>query len=162
MTNRPVGFTRCAGLVVEQLGRDRGLHDLTADGGGEIVGIDLGVVLGADEDGVDPPRATIGVVLDRDLALAVGPEERQRAVLADLGQAPSDTVRERDRSRHQLVGLVCWRSRTSFPGRRRRLVVAALRASSAWSTPRAMSGDWPLIAVSVPQVSQSKPRRLSL
>ena len=48
----------------------------------------------------------VGVVLDRDLALAVGPEERQRAVAAHLGQAARDAVRERDRQRHQLIRLV--------------------------------------------------------
>ncbi len=55
---------------------------------------------------MDATRPAIGVVLDRDLALAVRTQERQRPVPADLGQAARDAVGEHDRGRHHLVGLV--------------------------------------------------------
>ena len=57
--------------------------------------------------GVDAPGLSVVVVLHRDLALAVGPQERQRPGLAPhLGQATGHAVREEDRHRHQLVRLV--------------------------------------------------------
>src|SRR5206468_11554126 len=40
------------------------------------------------------------------LALAVGAEPGDRAVLAQLGDPVDDPVRQRDRHRHQLGGLV--------------------------------------------------------
>ena len=48
----------------------------------------------------------VAVVLDGDLGLAVGPQVRDRAVLADLGQPLGQPVRQRDRQRHQLGRVV--------------------------------------------------------
>ena len=67
-------------------------------------GADIGVVLGGDDDGADALRDA-ALVLDRDLGLAVGPEVRQLAGLADLGQPAGHPVGQRDRQRHQLGGL---------------------------------------------------------
>jgi hypothetical protein len=63
-------------------------------------------MLGGDEHGVHAAWPPIGVVLDRDLALPVRAQVRQRPIPAHLGQAPRDTVREHDRHRHQLVRFV--------------------------------------------------------
>ena len=105
---------------IEQLRRDRDLHHLLAHGRRQVGQVDLGIVLGADQHRVDPPRPAVGVVLDRDLALAVGTKEGKRAVLSRLRQPARDAVRQHDRHRHQLGRLVASRSRTSSPGRRRR------------------------------------------
>ena len=72
---------------------------------GDLLLVDLGRVLGRDDDGVDARRHA-EAVLDGHLALAVGAQPRQRAVLADLGQAPGQAVRQRDGQRHQLGRLV--------------------------------------------------------
>ena len=48
----------------------------------------------------------VAVVLDGDLGLAVGAQVGHVAVLADLGQPLGEPVRERDRQRHQLGGVV--------------------------------------------------------
>ena len=62
------------------------------------------MVLRREHDGLDRLRPVV-LVLESDLALRVGPQPRQRAVLADLGLAPDEAVCERDRRRHQDVGL---------------------------------------------------------
>ena len=46
------------------------------------------------------------VVLDGDLGLAVGTQVGQRAVLAHLGEPLGEPVRDGDRQRHQLGGVV--------------------------------------------------------
>ena len=52
-------------------------------------------------------RIGVGAVeLDRDLALAVGPQPIDFVLAASFGQAIDDAVGERDRQRHQLVGVV--------------------------------------------------------
>ena len=57
---------------------------------------------------LDGPLATVRVdlVADRDLRLAVGPQVRQLARLAHLGEALADLVREHDRKGHELLRLV--------------------------------------------------------
>lgn len=49
---------------------------------------------------------TLLLVLDGDLGLAVGPQPRHGAVLADLGQLVAELGGEHVRERHQLGGLV--------------------------------------------------------
>ena len=63
-------------------------------------------VLGGDDDGVEPDRAVVAVVLDGDLGLAVGAQVGHVAVLADRGEPLGEPVGERDRQRHQLGGVV--------------------------------------------------------
>ncbi len=89
--------------VVEVGGQDRRDHVLP-----EVVRDQrLGAltVLGGDQHLLDLDRLAVAVA-DRDLGLAVRAQIVQRAVLADLGQALGQPVRERDRERHQLLGLV--------------------------------------------------------
>ena len=62
-------------------------------------------VLGRDEHGVEANGHTV-FVLDRNLGLAVGTEEVDDALLADLREPLGHAVREPDRHRHQRVGLV--------------------------------------------------------
>ena len=50
--------------------------------------------------------AVLVVVLDGDLGLAVGTQVVERAVLAHLGQPLGEPVRDGDRQRHQLGGVV--------------------------------------------------------
>ena len=71
------------------LGRDDELFDIRGEQG---VDVDVGRVLAAHHDRVQPGRPPVDV-LDGDLGLPVG-------------KAPGQPVRERDRQRHQLRGLV--------------------------------------------------------
>ena len=48
----------------------------------------------------------VDLVAHRHLGLAVGAQVVERAVLAHLGEPAREPVREHDRQRHQLVGLV--------------------------------------------------------
>ena len=66
--------------------------------------VDAVRVLGRDDDGVEPDRA-VAVVLDGDLGLAVRAQVVQGAGLADLGQAPGQPVRQRDRQGHEFRGI---------------------------------------------------------
>ena len=87
--------------------------------------------------------------------LPSGPEVRQLAGLADLGEPARHAVRERDRQRHQLRRLAA-----GEPEHHPLVAGAELdaraprptRTSSAASTPIAMSGDCSLTDTSVPQV----------
>ena len=106
MTKRPVGLISsvAAQLVgVVHVGRqDRHDHVLP-----EVVRDQhLGAlaVLGGDQHALDRHRQAVAVA-DGDLGLAVGPQVVQRVVLADLRQALREPVRERDRERHELLGL---------------------------------------------------------
>ena len=95
-----------ARAAVEQVGRDRRPRRRARALRPRGRQLDLGIVLGADEDGMDAGRPAIGVVLDGDLALSVGTQERQGSVLSHLRQPARDSVSENDRHRHELVGLV--------------------------------------------------------
>ncbi|GAA2990731.1 hypothetical protein GCM10020227_69480 [Streptomyces flavovirens] len=82
------------------------LDDELADvGREERVQVDVGRVLRGDDDRVQAERL-VAVVLDGDLGLAVGPQVGDGAVLADLGEAAREPVRQVDRQRHQLGRLV--------------------------------------------------------
>ena len=66
---------------------------------------DPGIVLRRDDHGIDADRR-IAVVFDGHLALGVGPQPGNRAVLPQIGDAVDDPVGQRDRQRHQLGGIV--------------------------------------------------------
>ena len=63
------------------------------------------VVLRAHHDGVHALGLVV-FVLDGDLGLAVGAQPLQRAVLADVRKPKRQLVRQVDRERHELLGLV--------------------------------------------------------
>ena len=65
----------------------------------------VGGVLGRDDDVGDADRLVV-LVDHRDLRLGVGTQPRHGAALADAGQLAAEAVREHDRRRHQLGGLV--------------------------------------------------------
>ena len=107
MTNVPGGVDQHPVALGGQV--EVGEHvvdDVLLDVGLERGVLDVGVVLGREHDGVDAQRAVVLVVLDGDLGLAVGTQVAERAVLADLGEALREPLRDRDRERHQLRGVV--------------------------------------------------------
>ena len=63
------------------------------------------IVLGGNHHGIDALGLAVHV-LDADLALAVRTQVVQRARAADLAQLLTQLVRQHDRQRHQLFGLV--------------------------------------------------------
>ena len=63
------------------------------------------LVLRGDQQLLDLDRAPVAVA-HRDLRLAVRPQVRHDLGLAHVGQPVRELVRQRDRQRHQLVGLV--------------------------------------------------------
>ena len=87
-----------------RLGGDDGLDHLLEDVLAHGLDRHEAAVLGGDDDGVDPD-GLVALVLDRDLALAVGPEVVDEALAADLRQAAGQLVRQHDRQRHQLGRL---------------------------------------------------------
>ena len=78
------------------------LDHVAADG----LKLDLGGVLGGDNDGVNADGAALLVVLDRDLALSVGAEVIDKALLSDLGKAHCELVSKGDGQRHKLRRFV--------------------------------------------------------
>ena len=62
-------------------------------------------MLRADHDRVDP-HGPVAVVFDRDLALAVGPQPIDLALLPHARQPVENAVGQGDRQRHQLGRLV--------------------------------------------------------
>ena len=105
-SNAPVGFTSSSVVVVGELRRKHRLDDVVVEVGLEQrLEIEPGLVLRGDQHGAQLGRAPV-LVVERDLRLAVGAQVRQHAGLAHLGQALRQTVRQPDRQRHQVVGLV--------------------------------------------------------
>ena len=81
-------------------------HDVLLDVGLEQrVEVDVVGVLAGDDDGVEAGGLAVDV-LDGDLGLAVGAQVGDGAVLAHLGELLGQPVRQPDRQRHQLGGLV--------------------------------------------------------
>ena len=89
----------------ELLGQQRLDHVLDQRRLERSVDAEAGLVLGGDQHVAEPFRDAI-LVLDRHLRLAVRADERQRAVPPDLGQALRETVREPDRHRHEVGGVI--------------------------------------------------------
>ena len=96
---------------VAVLGVEHGLDDVLEQVGlDQRLGVEAVAVLRRDEDALDRDRALapvlVHLVADGHLRLAVRTEVRQDVGLPDLGEPPGELVREHDRERHQLVGLV--------------------------------------------------------
>src|SRR5216683_3645938 len=95
-----------ADTAVFQLGWDHGIDDVLADVRAQLLGGDLFVMLGGENDGVDHRRLASVPVADRHLDLAVGPEVVESLRPAHLGQPPRQPMGIGDRQRHQLWRLV--------------------------------------------------------
>jgi hypothetical protein len=95
---------RQPGLVVEACGQLR-QHDVFPQIGPDLLRGDVLGVLDGDQHLLHPDRHPVPVA-DGHLCLAVGPKVGQSAVPADGGELLGQPVRQRDRHRHQLRGLV--------------------------------------------------------
>ncbi len=108
MTNLAGGVDQQVGVqrggIVQPGGQFRGDHvlpEILAD----LVHRDLGRMLAGDEHPLHRHRHVVAVA-DRHLGLAVGPQVAQGSVLAYRGEPPGQPVRQRDRHRHELRGLI--------------------------------------------------------
>ena len=102
---RAVGGGVEVGALIGEL-RQHGRDDVLLDvGRQQVVEGDVGGVLGGQHDGVEPD-GLVAVVGDGDLGLAVGAQVGDLAGLADRGELLGEAVREEDRQRHQLGGVV--------------------------------------------------------
>ena len=100
------GVDQDAELVVLELRRHERPDDVLDQVGlDERLGVEARLVLRRDEHGLERRGHAVDVV-ERDLRLPVGPQVRQDAGLADLGQAVRQPVRQPDRHGHEVVGLV--------------------------------------------------------
>jgi hypothetical protein len=84
-------------LLVEELRRNRGLDHLLQDVLADGLDGHEPAVLGGHDDGVHADRP-VALVLDRDLALAVGPQVVDDALAADLGEPSGQPVGQHDRA----------------------------------------------------------------
>ena len=124
------------------------------------VDVDARRVLARDEHGRQAPPDGRRRRLDRHLGLAVGPQVVEHALLAHRGEPAGETVREPDRHRHEVVGVVAGvpEHHPLVAGAHLVVVVGEpSRISLALSTPWAMSGDCSSIDVITAQVLASKP-----
>ena len=88
-----------AGVRRQHFRRNHGADDVLHHRRVNVRVGDFGVVLGGDDDGIHRHGLTV-LVGNGHLRLAVGPQPRQRAVLAHFSQAAGQAVREGNRSRH--------------------------------------------------------------
>ena len=106
MTKAPAGLRMLRGPRDVQVGhRHHRIDHVRGQVGAELVEAGALGVLAGNDDGLDRDRA-VAFVADGDLGLAVRAEVGQFAVLADLGEAFGEPVREPDRDRHVGGGLV--------------------------------------------------------
>ena len=96
----------------------------------------------------------VPLVADRNLALAVRPQVVEDAALADLGETAGQGVCQRDRERHQLLGLLAGvaEHHPLVAGPNLVQILVDLK-----STPWAISADCGSMETITPQVSASKP-----
>jgi hypothetical protein len=103
---QPGGVHEDLEVVAGELFRQRGSdHVLDQRGLDVFLDADAGSVLGGDEHRVEADGNAV-FVLDRHLGLAVGPQEVDHVVFANLGEPLGHAVRKPDRHRHERVGLV--------------------------------------------------------
>ena len=81
-------------------------HELLDIGSQQRRKVDVGGVLRRHNDRVEAHGLVVVVVLDGDLSLAIRTQVGDRPVLANLGQTTREVVREVNRERHQLGGVV--------------------------------------------------------
>src|SRR5206468_963856 len=89
-----------------KLGGDHGVDDVLGDVRAQLVDRDLIVVLGREDDVVDPGGPAVVVVAHRDLDLAVRAQVAELLAAAHFRQPAGQAVRHHDRERHQLGRLV--------------------------------------------------------
>ena len=94
------------GVVVEQVSRDDLFDDVFPYVAIDLFGGGFGVVLCRYDDGVDPDRPVVLVVLNGHLAFRVGPQIADRTVAPDHRHSPGQLVCEGDRQGHEFGGLV--------------------------------------------------------
>ncbi len=104
-TKRPVGLMKYLVLESRRLDGITGMDDLLEDVLADGLDLHQARVLGGDDDGLDA-RGARAVVLDGDLALPVRAQVVEDLFLPHLAQPLRELVREHDRQRHQLFGLV--------------------------------------------------------
>ncbi len=89
-----------------EVGRQQRVDDvLTQVRQQEGLEVDPGLVLGRDQDGVDRDRPAV-LVDHAHLRLAVGPQVREHADPAHLGETLGQAVRQPDGQRHEVGRLV--------------------------------------------------------
>jgi hypothetical protein len=92
-------------LLVVELRRQHRVHDVLPQVRlDQRLGVHAVLVLRRDQHALDLDRAAV-LVANRDLRLAVRPQVGHQLGAADLGEAMSELVRERDRHRHELLRL---------------------------------------------------------
>ena len=93
-------------LLVVEVGGKHGPQDVLEQVGlDQRLRVDAVGVLRGDQDLLDLDRAPV-LIAHRDLRLAVGAQVGQHLGLAHLREALGELVREGDRQRHELLGLV--------------------------------------------------------
>ena len=76
------------------------------DVGAQLVGLDLVVVLRREHHVLDAAGLAVIAIADGHLDLAVRPQVAQGLVAADVGQLAGESMRQRDRKRHELGRLI--------------------------------------------------------
>ena len=104
MTKRPVGLMKYLVFASSSSRRHDRLDHLLQDVLAQRLDLDQVAVLRRDDHRLDADRLA-ALVLDRDLALAVGAQVVDQPLAPHLGQPPRQLVRQHDRQRHQLLGL---------------------------------------------------------
>ena len=94
-----------ADLGAKHFGKHRFDHVL-AQLGEQPVMVDFGIMLGRHQNRVQTDRPVLLVVFDGHLGLAIRTQMRDDTVLAHLGQAEGQPMRQIYRQRHQRFGLV--------------------------------------------------------
>ena len=119
--------------------------------------VDIRIVLCGNDYCVNADRLAVFIVFNGDLALAVRTEIAEMTALANFRQAAGQLVRKADGQRHTFGSFIAGISEHHALIARTDIIGVGVAVFCFLSTPIAISGDCPFIALITARVWPSKP-----
>ncbi len=100
------GIDVVLGVFIEQVRGNHGLNHVLQNARAKFVVAHVLGVLGRDDNRIHAKHFALRIIFNCDLGFSIGTKEGKRSILANLREPHGQLVRQRDRSRHQLLILI--------------------------------------------------------